>query len=235
MSTVVQNRILVWDLPTRLFHWLLAASFLGAYLISEGERWRALHALLGYTAAGLIAFRLLWGVVGTRHARFTGFTWSPRAVLSYLRSLCAGSPEHYTGHNPAGSWAVLGLLVMVAATAVSGWAVLNDVGPAWLEEVHEVIADGTIALVALHVAAVIVSSVLHRENLVRAMLTGTKCTATAAAAGPRRWVAALLVGAVIAFWVGWIPAPGIERGTGLAAVPTQLSASHGRQPQHDDD
>jgi cytochrome b len=236
MSTVVQNRVLVWDLPTRLFHWLLAASFLGAYLISEGERWRALHALLGYTAAGLIAFRLLWGVVGTRYARFTGFTWSPRAVLSYLRSLVAGAPEHYTGHNPAGSWAVLGLLVMVAATAVSGWAVLNDVGPAWLEEVHEVIADGTIALVALHVAAVIVSSVLHRENLVRAMLTGTKRAAAAVAAvGPRRWVAALLAGAVIAFWAGWIPAPGIERGTGLAAVPTQLSASHGRHAQHDDD
>ena len=123
MSTTVQKRILVWDLPTRLFHWLLATSFFGAYLVSESERWRALHALLGYTAAGLVAFRLLWGVVGTRYARFTAFTWSPRAVLAYLRSLVSGSPEHYTGHNPAASWAVLGLLVMVAVTGLSGWAV----------------------------------------------------------------------------------------------------------------
>jgi cytochrome b len=234
VSTAPRNRILVWDLPTRLFHWLLATSFFAAYLISESERWRALHAMLGYTAAGLVAFRLLWGVVGTRYARFTGFTWSPRAALSYLRSLGAGSPEHHTGHNPAASWAVLGLLVMVATSALSGWAVLNDVGPAWLEEVHDVIANGTIALVALHVAAVIVSSVLHRENLVRAMVTGTKSAATAAAAGSRRWVAALLAGAVIAFWTGWIPAPGIRREAGLIAMWTQVSASQGRHSQHDD-
>jgi cytochrome b len=235
MSTHIQDRVLVWDLPTRLFHWLLAASFFGAYLISESERWRAVHALLGYTAAGLVAFRLVWGVVGTRYARFTGFAWSPSAVRSYLRSLVAGMPKHYIGHNPAGSWAVLGLLVMVAATAVSGWAVLNEVGPEWLEEVHEFSANSTIALVALHVAAVIVSSVVHRENMVRAMVTGTKRAASAAAAaGPRRWVAAVLASAVVALWAGWIPAPGIERASGPSAVPTQASSSYSRHQRPDD-
>ena len=105
-----------------------------------------------------------------------------------------------------------------------------------MEDAHEVIANGTIALVALHVAAVIVSSILHRENLVRAMVTGTKRAATAvAAAGPRRWVAALVAGAVIALWAGWIPAPGIEREAGLTTVRTQLSASQERRSHHDDD
>jgi cytochrome b len=229
MSTVETKRVLVWDLPTRLFHWMLAASFFAAYVLSEGERWQVLHAMLGYTALGLIAFRVVWGLAGTRYARFTGFTWSPRAVAEYLRSLLTRSPAHYVGHNPAGSWSVLALLVMVSATALSGWAVFNKVGPEWLEEAHEIVANATIALVALHVAAVIISSALHRENLIGAMVTGSKrVVAAAAAAGPRRWVGALLVAAVIAFWVGWIPAPGIDRATGLAA----LSPSSGAATAH---
>ncbi len=229
------GRVLVWDLPTRMFHWLLAASFFGAYVVSEGERWRGVHALLGYTAGGLIAFRLLWGVFGTRYARFGSFPLSPAAAIAYLRSLVTGTPQHHVGHNPAGSWAVLALLALVAATALSGWAVLNDVGPGWLDEVHEACANATIALVALHVAAVVVSSVLHRENLVHAMLTGSKRAArAAAAAGPRRAVALALVCAVLAFWGGWIPAPGLERGKGLAAIPVPAAGvQHARHRGHD--
>lgn len=219
-AAAAAQRVLVWDLPTRLFHWLLAASFLGAYLVSESERWRGVHALLGYTAAALIAFRLLWGVAGTRYARFSGFALSLRALSGYLKSLVTGAPRHYVGHNPAGSWAVVALLALVAATAVSGWAVLNAVGPGWLEDLHEACANATLALVALHVAAVVVSSFLHRENLVRAMVTGSKrAAAAAAAAGSRRWVAAALLMVLIALWGGWIPAPGLERGTGLAGIP----------------
>jgi cytochrome b len=211
--------VLVWDLPTRLFHWLLAASFLGAYIVSEGDRWRGWHALLGYTAGGLIAFRLLWGVLGTRYARFSSLALQPAAARAYLRSLLAGAPEHHVGHNPAGSWAVLALLGLVALTAVTGWATLNEVGPHWLDDVHELFGNATFALAAVHVAAVLLSSLLHRENLVRAMLTGTKrAPLAAAAAGPRRAVALLLVIAVFAFWSGWIPAPGIARGAGLAGA-----------------
>lgn len=234
MSSTIQNRVLVWDVPTRLFHWLLAASFFGAYLISESERWRGVHALLGYTAALLVGFRLLWGLIGTRYARFTGFSLAPRAVLAYLRSLLGGRPQHYTGHNPAGSWAVLALLLMVATTAASGWAVLNNVGPGLVEDLHEVAATSTIALVALHVAAVVVSSVLHRENLVRAMVTGTKRVAAgAAAAGPRRLAALVLAGLVIALWAGWIPAPGIDRGAGLIAAAPVHDMEHAGRDRHD--
>jgi len=212
--------ILVWDLPTRLFHWLLACSVLGAYAASDSERWIALHAMLGYTAGGLVAFRVLWGVAGTRYARFSGFAWAPRSVVRYMRSLLAFEPQHYVGHNPAGSWAIAVLLVLVALTAASGYANLNQVGPAWIEDVHEGLANATLALAALHVVAVVISSLLHRENLVRSMFTGTKRADAMAAAGTRWPVGLALIAAVAAFWLGYIPAPGLQRGTGVSALPT---------------
>lgn len=234
------TKILVWDIPTRVFHWLLAISFTGAYLTAESESWRLVHVTLGYTFGGLILFRLAWGLIGTRHARFSDFSFGPRRVLAYLRSVLGGTPEHHVGHNPAGSWAVVALLALVALTAVTGWANLNDVGPGWIEDVHEAAANATLAMVALHVAAVVVSSVLHRENLVRAMVTGMKRAAHAVPAAGTRWAVGLgLVALIAAFWLGVIPAPGLERGTGLAALPmpAQTAAAgrrHGER-HHDDD
>ena len=189
------DRTLVWDLPTRVFHWLLAATFAGAYLTAEGERLRDVHMLLGYSAAGLVTFRVLWGVVGTRYARFTSFPLSPRAVFDYLKSLLSFSPRHYFGHNPAGSWAILGMLALIAGTALTGWANAIEIGPKWMEDVHEVFANATLALIVVHVGAVIVSSLLHRENLPRAMVTGYKPGSGPAAAGTRWFVAVALVAA----------------------------------------
>src|SRR5512134_298190 len=116
------NRILVWDAPIRVFHWLLAASFAGAFLTGDSERWRDIHVLLGYTVAGLIGFRLVWGLVGTRYARFRSFLFSPGELVRYLRSLAARSPQHYLGHNPAGSVAIFLLLALGVATAATGYA-----------------------------------------------------------------------------------------------------------------
>jgi cytochrome b len=208
-------RTLVWDLPTRAFHWLLAASFAGAFLTAESERLRDLHMLLGYAAAGLIVFRLLWGVVGTRYARFASFPLAPRAVLDYLKSLLTRSPRHYFGHNPAGSWAIVALLALIAAASLTGWAYAVEIGPEWLEDLHEGLANATLVLVIVHIAAVILSSLLHRENLVRAMLSGYKPGAGPAAAGTRWVVALLLLGAVGALLGGVIPAPGLEPGTSV--------------------
>lgn len=209
----------VWDLPTRLFHWLFAGAVLGAWALSESERLRALHVMLGYTAAGLVVFRLAWGVVGTRHARFANWPWSPRALAAYLRSLAAGRPRHHVGHNPAGSWAVALLVGGVAATTLTGWAGFVDVGPAVLQEVHEQLANATVALAALHVTAVLVSSLLHRENLVRGMIDGRKRgTVADALEGTRPIVAAAMLSILIAFWGGWIPAPGLARAPGLAGL-----------------
>lgn len=168
------ERIRVWDLPTRLFHWLLAACFAGAWLTADSERWIDVHTTLGYAFAGLITFRLVWGLVGSRYARFSSFVRGPGAVLKYVASILQARPEHHVGHNPAGGWAVLALLGLGAVTALSGYLNFNDYGGHWLEELHEGAASAMLALVFVHIGAVIVSSLIHRENLVRAMLSGLK-------------------------------------------------------------
>lgn len=164
----------VWDLPTRVFHWSLAASFAGAWLTAESERWRDIHVALGYTLAGLITFRLVWGVVGSRYARFAGFVFPPSRVVGYLKSLLSGSPEHHLGHNPAGALAIFGLLTLGIVVAASGYASYQELGGEWLEDLHEGAANAMLGLVFIHLAGVVVSSVLHRENLVRSMITGWK-------------------------------------------------------------
>lgn len=169
-----QQRILVWDIAVRGFHWLLALSFLGAFLTAESERLRDVHVALGYAMLGLVAFRLVWGLIGTRYARFRSFAFGPRDVAAYLKSLLAFRPRHYLGHNPAGSWAIYALLVLTVLAGASGYATYNDVGGHWLEELHEGVANALLAVVIVHIAGVLVSSLIHRENLVRSMLTGYK-------------------------------------------------------------
>jgi cytochrome b len=172
--SVGEAKARVWDLPTRVFHWSLAASFAGAWLSAESERWRDIHVVLGYTLAGLIAFRLVWGVVGSRYARFGSFVFPPSRVFAYLKSLFSGKPEHHLGHNPAGGLAIVALLVLGVVVAASGYASYQEVGGEWLEELHEGAANAMLLLVFVHLAGVVVSGVLHRENLVRAMVTGWK-------------------------------------------------------------
>lgn len=196
------RRVLVWDVPVRVFHWALAASFLGAFVTAESERWRDVHVLLGYTVAGLIAFRLVWGFVGTRHARFAAFRYGPARVLFYLRSLLTRRPEHHVGHNPAGSWAIWALIALGLGTVASGHAVYESLAGHWLEEAHEFVAHAMLVVVAVHVAGVVASSLLHRENLVAAMLSGRKLGhAGDAIRSPHRFVGGLLAAAVIGFWI----------------------------------
>lgn len=214
-------RVLVWDLPTRVFHWLLALSFAGAYLTAESERWRLVHVTLGYTLGGLLAFRLLWGLVGTRHARFASFVRGPAAVLRYLRSLVSGQPEHHAGHNPAGALAIVALLALGAVLVLTGWSIYHDVGGEWLEELHEGVAGVMLAVVGLHVGAVLLSGWLHRENLVRAMVNGRKqARPDEGIRRPWRVLGVLLLLAVLAFWVQqWRTAP-------TAAAGAQYSEEH---------
>ena len=211
------ERILVWDLPTRVFHWSLAASFAIAWLTAESERLRNVHLVAGYSLLVLIAFRLVWGLAGTRYARFAAFVRGPAAVMRYLRSLGGRRPEHHVGHNPAGALAIIALLVLGTMAGLSGWATYNDtIGGEWAEDLHEGVANGMLAVVLLHLAGVVVSSVLHRENLVRAMITGRK--AGDAADGirtPHRLAGWLLAGLLAALWsvgLGDGPArlPGME-------------------------
>ncbi len=164
----------VWDILVRLFHWSFAGSFALAWVTAESERFRDVHVIAGYTMLGLVAFRILWGFIGPRHARFSDFVRGPGAVWRYLRSLATPRPEHHVGHNPAGALAIVLLLGLALAAIASGWAAYNDLGGEWLEEAHEVLAGAMLAVVGVHVAGVAFSSWLHGENLVAAMLTGRK-------------------------------------------------------------
>ena len=222
------RRTLIWDAPVRVFHWLAVLSFAGAYVTAESERWRLLHVTLGYTLAGLVAFRVIWGLVGTRHARFTNFVRGPATVLRYLKAMLAGRPEHHIGHNPAGALAIVAMLGLAAAVTASGWSLYQELGGDWLEEVHEFAANAMLAVVFVHVAGVVLASRLHRENLVAAMVDGRKA-APAADGIARAWrvVAAVMVVAVAAFWVQqWTSAP---------ASGTAVSAKTGERQHHDDD
>jgi cytochrome b len=222
------RKVLVWDAPVRVFHWLMVLSFAGAYLSAESERWRLLHVTLGYTMAGLVVFRILWGLAGTRYARFASFVRGPKAVARYLGALLRGQPEHHTGHNPAGALAIVALLALTLGVAASGWASYNEVGGNWLQDIHEAVANLMLAVVGMHLGGVVLSSWLHRENLALAMLSGRKL-GTPQDGIRRAWrsVAALMLVAVLGFW--WLQWQGAPSGAGLSgqaseAVPLYPSA-----------
>lgn len=174
-----------WDPLVRVFHWSLVFFFLLAF--ATGDDWTNLHAWAGYTIAMLVAFRLLWGIVGTRTARFLTFVRSPRCAIRHLRAMLARRAPHYLGHNPLAAMMVVSLLVSIGFAAGSGMILIAAEGQGPLagtifaaidgevmEEVHEFFANLTLLLVFAHVAGVAVSSLLEGENLVKAMITGRK-------------------------------------------------------------
>lgn len=227
-----KSEILVWDAPVRVFHWLMVLSFAGAYLTAESERWRLVHVSLGYTMGGLIAFRILWGLAGTRYAKFGSFVSGPAVVIRYLQSMVNSNPEHHIGHNPAGAVAIVLLLLLSALCVGSGWAIYNDMGPNLLEELHEGTAGFMLAVVGAHVLGAIVTSWLHRENLVRSMINGKKLGAPSDGI-PKAWhgLALLILAVTLGFWwLQWQSAPsGAEPNTATTATSTPIPHKH-----HDD-
>lgn len=183
-----ENEVRVWDVFVRFFHWALVLSFMLAYLSSEDE-WLAVHTFAGYSVLLLIGLRLIWGLVGTRHARFSDFVKRPAEIKQYLKEVFLLRPKRYLGHNPAGGAMIVLMLIALLVTTMSGlatYAVEEGAGPlaGWIahesaswevvEEIHEFFANFTVLLVFIHVAGVLLESLLHRENLVRAMFTGKK-------------------------------------------------------------
>ncbi len=164
----------VWDPLVRIFHWSLVTGIALAWITSEGLD-RA-HELIGYGVAALIVVRIVWGFVGTKYARFSQFVKGPRATLVYLGRLARGNAPRHLGHNPAGAAMIIALLTVITVTLVTGWMMTLDAfwGVEWVEELHEVMANFVLVLVAFHVAGVIHASVAHRESLVKAMITGLK-------------------------------------------------------------
>jgi len=197
---MTEQTVRVWDPVIRVFHWGLVAAVAVAWLTAD--EWDDLHAISGYVVAGLLAVRLIWGLVGSRYARFTQFACRPSSVIAYLRDMAARRERRYLGHNPAGAAMIVALLLALAGVAFTGW-LLDDpqriaslpempqiVASAFADDaehgqeeagdagivgdLHEVLANFLLILIALHVGGVILASLRHRENLARAMVTGDK-------------------------------------------------------------
>lgn len=173
-GTLPPATVPVWDVFVRVFHWSLAVSFAVAWITAD--EWDQLHEWAGYTAGALVGLRIVWGFVGARHARFSDFVNSPFVVLGYLKDSLRGRERRFLGHNPAGGAMIIALLTGICCLGATGWMMTSNAfwGVEWVEDVHEVLANGLLALVVLHVAGVLVASFSHRENLVLAMLTGRK-------------------------------------------------------------
>ena len=200
-TTPVEKQILVWDAPTRIFHWLLVSCFVVAYLTSESERLQIWHVTAGYVFGALLLFRVFWGVFGTRYARFSNFVRGRKVVMQYLGSLLTRHPRHYVGHNPAGAWAILAMMGLGLLTVLTGWASFSDYGD-FIGELHEGIVNALLAVIFVHVGGVVVSSLLHRENLARSMVTGYKLGQPEQAIRYPLWIiAALLVAGLV--WFVW--------------------------------
>lgn len=210
-ANATAGRTLVWDLPTRVFHWLFAGSFVVAWSTHDSSRWLDVHVFAGYLFAALLVFRLVWGTVGGRYARFREFACSWRAACDYLLDVLRGRARRFLGHNPAGSWAIFALLALGLVVALSGIGALGGEeqhGPlagwlsfsagAVLRDLHEVAALAMLTLVLVHLAGVAVESVVHHENLAAAMLTGYKRGQMAGAHGYRLLGVALLFAAATA-------------------------------------
>ncbi len=170
MQTTSQ-KIRVWDPFIRVFHWSLVLAYAVAW--ASAEEWNLLHERVGYYILALVGLRIVWGLIGSKHARFTDFVAGPSRLVDYLRSLRAGTAKHYLGHNPAGGLMVLLLIASLLATGVTGWMMQGGDHEVW-EDVHEGMANLSLLLVLVHVTGVVVSSRLHGENLVKAMISGNK-------------------------------------------------------------
>lgn len=193
------NDVKVWDIFVRVFHWTLVVTFFIAYITEDDVMW--LHEFAGYTILALVAARVIWGIIGTRYARFSSFVFKPSTIKQYFKDSLLFKSKRYLGHNPLGGAMVIVLLLMLVLTSLSGIkaeggnifsaasdfnieivksAIADDDnerehgGSELWEEIHEFFANTTLLLIFLHVAGVIFSSVAHGENLVRAMVTGYK-------------------------------------------------------------
>jgi cytochrome b len=180
----ISAEVRVWDPFVRVFHWTLVVAFTVAYLMEEPL---IVHVWAGYVVGGLLLARVVWGFIGPTHARFADFVYRPSTAFSYVRELLLSRGARYLGHSPGGGYMVLLLLVFLAATVVTGLVVYGgeeQAGPLAglfteatgesVEDWHEVLANITLALIFVHVAAVVLASFAHRENLVRAMVSGRK-------------------------------------------------------------
>ena len=169
------NRVVVWDLPTRVFHWLFTGTLvasLGIALIADDKSSVfQLHMLLGLIAAFMVLLRMVWGLVGSQYARFGSFLFGSRAFVDYLLGVVRGTGERHIGHNPGSAYSIYVMLLMSLGLALSGLLMSS-----WkaLEELHEVMAYALLVAAGAHIAGIVVHTIRHQENIARSMSDGKK-------------------------------------------------------------
>jgi cytochrome b len=167
-------QVKIWDRFIRIFHWSLVVLFATAFYTRD--KWEQIHIACGYAILALVLARIVWGFIGSAHARFSDFIFSPLTVMRFLFDTARFRATRYLGHNPAGGAMVVTLIVTLLTICGSGIAMTTNAmwGVKWIETIHDAATYGTLALIALHLIGVILASVEHRENLVKSMVTGWK-------------------------------------------------------------
>ena len=173
MAGAATQQVRVWDLLVRLTHWSLAA-LVAINLMNDGSS--SIHRWLGTAAVAVIGLRILWGIVATGYANLATFRPGLRAAIDYAGALLRGRPPRYLSHNPAAAWMMVTLWSLVGALAITGWMMRIDRfwGDEWLQGLHTALANILLAAVIVHIAAAVLMSRVHHENLIASMLHGFK-------------------------------------------------------------
>ncbi|WP_164078334.1 cytochrome b/b6 domain-containing protein [Alteromonas facilis] len=168
----------VYDVPTRVFHWLFATGFITAFTIAntidDDDTAFSYHMLAGIFISALVLWRILWGLIGTRHARFSDFSLQPNALLSYIKNITSDGAKVWTGHNPASSWAAIAMFLLTLSLATTGFCMISGIGGEEIEDIHELLANAFIVIVLLHIAGIVIHTKKHKDSLGKSMLHGMK-------------------------------------------------------------
>lgn len=200
------NRLLVYDLVTRIFHWIFVGLFLVAFIIAEIVDDESLvysyHMLAGILLGFTVLLRIIWGFVGTKYARFSHFALNPKDLISYMKGIISGSKKRWVGHNPASSWAGITMMLLALGLGITGYLMTTGHKKAW-EDTHEVLANGFLIIALLHVAGIVVHSIRHRDFIGLSMFDGKKADISPSdtISSARPILGILFLGSVIVFGI----------------------------------
>ncbi len=199
MINEIRKKMLVWDSPIFFTHWLLAFCFVGAILTQESEKFRLVHVTLGYTMLGIVGFRLIWGFVGSKYARFTTMKSRFLRVRENIQALLSGNKEFSIGLNAIGFVAAYLLMGLVLLVSASGYLVFNEIGPELISEIHELVGNLLITVVVVHVGSIVLNAIYQRLQKANTEVA-TKIGVLAQRARPYKWVSIIILLIVINFW-----------------------------------
>lgn len=234
------QRKLVYDLPTRVFHWLFAVLFLTSFIITktvdDDSSFFNYHSLMGLTLGFLVLLRIIWGVFGTQHARFSGFVLNPKDLISYFKGILSGEKKRWAGHNPASSWAGITMMALALGLAATGYLMTSSNNKEAFEDIHELLANGFIIIVVLHIAGIVLHTIRYQEMIGLSMIDGKKVDISAdqTIRSPRSGFGILLLGLVVAFGLHLFKNYDSQKNS-LQFFGTTLQLNGGKEKGHHED